>query len=921
MNHPEQNRPFGSPEAATVPEPIRFQVDLVGRMLGQVIREQAGDAIFDRVETLRKTCKAAGNRPESEGYESLLQKLKTLELSELFWLIRAYTGFFHLVNEAERQEITRINALAESQQRPDAPRPESILEAVYQLKAQGYGYAELADLVPALDIQPTLTAHPTEARRGSILFKQRRIAQLLSRLPADSGLSAREQARIQNQIQEQIALLMATDEMRAERLMVRDEIQNGLYFCNHTIWKTVPRIYRDLEAAFETYFGQVPDLPPFLRYRSWIGGDRDGNPHVTPAVTAEALRTHARATWDHYTEALLALWQDLSPAEGRIGVLPALKADLEAEAEQNAIDPNLARRYRHEPFRLKIQYMLEKLSRLKADPESRAYTAEAFRADLALLEKALNHCGMAQVARSERFRALVVQSRVFGFHLVSLDIRQHSQVHEAAVAELLALAGVTPAYPDLSEAQKLAVLEAELANPRPLIGCHGELSDATAELLQVFARIRQAKETDPDAIGSYVISMTHTVSDMLEVLILAKELDLWRYRNEQVKTVLDIVPLFETITDLENGADLLDALFQNRMYARHLKARQGFQEIMLGYSDSNKDGGYWMANWALDQAHHSLSAVCQQHQVRFRFFHGRGGSIGRGGGRANQAIFAMPAPSSNGRIRFTEQGEVISFRYARSAIARRHLEQIVHAVLGTVWDDQCGFECGPRMQALMAKLARRSMQVYRELIEAPGFWDWFRAITPIEHIGRLPIASRPVSRKSADQVRFDDLRAIPWVFSWTQTRYNLPGWYGMGTALDEQLSDLALLQEMWQVWPFFRTVLDNAQLELARTRPEMAQRYGQLAGSGFHSQIAAEYQRACSAVLAITGQDSLLENRPAIANSIRLRTPYTDVLNLIQIELLRRWQEQPEEAVEPDRLGKAILLSINGIAAAMQSTG
>ena len=512
---------------------------------------------------------------------------------------------------------------------------------------------------------------------------------------------------------------------------------------------------------------------------------------------------------------------------------------------------------------------------------------------------------------------------VFGFHLVSVDFRQHSGVHEKAVAELFRLAGVNDRYAELDEPEKRALLESELHNPRPLVSGYEDVSESTAEVLQTLEAARDAMERDEGSVGAYIVSMTHTVSDMLEVLILAKEVNLWKIRNGEVASSIDVVPLFETITDLERGAELMGEIFASRIYRLHLKARGDFQEIMLGYSDSNKDGGYWMANWALEKGHETLAEICRKHDIGFRFFHGRGGSIGRGGGRANQAIFAMPPASRNGRLRFTEQGEVISFRYALPAIARRHLEQIVNAILGTVHDTQCDMGCSPEMTEMMSAIADRSMAAYRELIDDPEFWEWYREVTPIEQISHLPIASRPVSRKSAEKVAFDDLRAIPWVFSWTQTRYNLPGWYGMGKALGDLIendeTNLRRLQDMWKNWAFFNTVLDNAQREMTRARLDIAARYNRLSKRNFHERIAADFEKARQAILSISDQQELMDNHPVIQKSIRLRNPYTDVLNLVQIELLRRWRSASDTERGPIR--HALFLSINGIAAAMQSTG
>ena len=910
-------------KAGGITQPLSYHVNLLGDLLGQVIRHQAGDTIFSLVEDLRQQCKQVSQTGNLAGYSVVQDRLGKLSLDQLFWLIRSYTAFFQLVNEAERQEITRINQQAEQNESLDQPRPESIMQAVWHLKQQQTPFAEVEKILASLEIHPTLTAHPTEAKRGSILFKQNRIAHLLSQVKWGSQLPPKVEAGLRAQIDHEIALLMVTDDVRADRLRVEDEVQNGLYYCQNTIWETLPSIYTDVREAVQAYFGKAPALRPFLCYRSWIGGDRDGNPHVTPELTRSTLEILRRSALQKYRDALQRLWQELSISSLRARVPYELINDLEREKQKITLEETQAYRYRHEPFRLKISYMLEKLQRLIKGNPHRFYTARQFQMDLELVERSLIEAGLEGLAAYGSLQRLLIRSRVFGFHLIALDIRQHSQVHEQATAELLQAAGVCSNYLELAEDRKLALLEKELANPRPLSGCREDLSSATAGVLQVFELMREAFDRDPRCLGGYVVSMTHAVSDLLEVLLLAKEVNLWRYRNGAVSTPLDVVPLFETIEDLAKADRLMAVLFQNSLYQFHLKGREGFQEIMLGYSDSNKDGGFWMANWALEKAQESLATACSAAGVRFRFFHGRGGSVGRGGGRANQAIFAMPPNSRNGQIRFTEQGEVISFRYAQPFIAHRHLEQIVNAMIQTARSTECGIGCSTQMQSLMEQMAARSMQVYRALVDDETFWQWFKTITPIEHIGKLPIASRPVSRKSARQIEFDDLRAIPWVFSWTQTRYNLPGWYGMGTALSEVINaapeNIDLLKKMWQDWPFFRTVLDNAQLELARTKLDIAAMYGRSANAELDKRIADEFEMALQALLEITGQKTLLENHPAIGKSIQLRNPYTDVLNLVQVELLKRWRRAPES--KRGALRHAIFLSINGIAAAMQSTG
>jgi len=536
-----------------------------------------------------------------------------------------------------------------------------------------------------------------------------------------------------------------------------------------------------------------------------------------------------------------------------------------------------------------------------------------------------------------------VLAEAFGLHLAGLDLRQHSRVHEAAVAELLRLAGVADDYASLPEDERLAVLGAELESPRPLLPpfpeARARLSEATRETLGALAVVREALDLDPRSVPCYVVSMTHAVSDLLEVLLLAKEAGLWRLDADgRVSCPLDVVPLYETVEDLEAAGERTAALLAHPLYRRHLAGRGDLQEVMLGYSDSNKDGGYWMANWALHRAQAELARACREAGVELRLFHGRGGTVGRGGGRAGQAILAMPAAVHNGRIRFTEQGEVISFRYGREELARRHLEQIVHAQLlataGIGVADGAGEAGGEGAADLMDQISAASRRAYRELIEHDGFWAWYTAATPIEHISRLPIASRPVSRGDTSQVDFEGLRAIPWGFAWTQTRYVVPGWYGVGRGLATVLepdgggdggANRERLARLYREWPFLTAVVNNAQREMARGRLEIAEEYAALAreagcDADLHDTIRRDFDAARRAILAVTGQDELLDNSPVIQKSIALRNPYTDVLNLLQIELLRRHRKATKEE-DKAALRDALFLSINGIAAAMQSTG
>ncbi|HUG38865.1 MAG TPA: phosphoenolpyruvate carboxylase [Longimicrobiales bacterium] len=908
-----RSREDTEPEGTGISRPLSEDVNLLGALLGDAIRARAGEAVFRRVEELRLLCKRAAEENDPAHRDEAAARIRELGDDELAWLLRAYAAFFHLVNQAEKREILRVNRERSRAAAEGGPqRPESIGDAIARLKADGRSLDEVVAALGRLDIQPTLTAHPTEARRRTLLQAQRRIAELLAELRRPDATPG-ETDEAAGALRDHVTLLLATAEIRAERPSVRDEVEQGLYFLESTIWETAPRIHRDVERALRREFGAAAegvDAPVFLRWRSWIGSDRDGNPNVTPEVTRWTFGRQRRAAVALHRRELEALLEELSISD-RLAPIPDRLWRRLAEGDAAAGED----RFPGEPYRQLVTRMIDALDEIGTD---------ALLADLDLMRSCLEETGFGSIARNGRLQRARVLVRTFGLHLAALDVRQHSAVHEAAVAALLAAAGVEDGYTELAEAERVALLRRELENPRPLLATGAELDDAARDALETFAAIREIAAESPGAVGAYIVSMTHTVSDLLEPMLLAKEAGLWRLRDGRVETPLDFVPLFETIDDLADAADRMAALFDDPVYRLQLEARGRFQEVMLGYSDSNKDGGYWMANWALHRAQEALGTVCREHGVDFRLFHGRGGTVGRGGGRANQAIAAMPAAGQNGRIRLTEQGEVISFRYALPGIAHRHAEQLVSAMLlsaptaggrepasGSLPDDGA--------IRLMDRIAEASMRAYRALIDDPEFWAWYVAATPIEQISRLPIASRPVSRRAATEVDFEGLRAIPWVFAWTQIRAIAPGWYGVGAGLSAA-GEEDRLAALYREWPFFRAVVDNARREMARARLEIARRYDAAAPArGFFDRIAADFDRARDAILALTGDSALLENSPVIQKSIALRNPYTDVLNLVQLELLRRYRAADER--DRDTLRELLFLSINGIAAAMQSTG
>ncbi len=932
---------FGNNDEQGLTEPLRRQVDLLGRLLGEAIKKHRGDEVFEVVESLRGLAK----RPDDG--KALLERVGELSIEKLEGVLRSYAAYFRLANNAEQLEIARINRERERESTNEAPRDESVAQAVATLKEAGFSGEDFAGLLSNLLIEPTLTAHPTEARRRTLLDIQRRIANRLLELAREDRTPA-EINRLKAALCAEVELMITSDEIRTERRRVADEVDFGLYFLATTVWDTVPDVHRDIARALDEYVDEPPEVPNVIRYASWIGGDRDGNPNVTPEVTRETFEKQRFVAITKHIEAVEELRQELSVSARHVELPDLLFESIDADARSVTLDADtrdaLDRNYRHEPFRKKLTYVIRKLEAARDrgafPPEGAAddgkpqnYAAADFRGDLEVVDAALRQSGLEKLADGALFDILA-QVDAFGFHLASLDVRQHSAKHESAVAELLRMAGVEESYDALDEDARLELLAAELENPRPLrphIGA--ELSEQTRELLEVFEIVRRAKQDEPASVRAWVVSMTHQISDMLEVLLLAKEAGLWswehgsRGKDGRGFVPLEVVPLLETIEDLAGAAEFLEALFSNEAYAAQLDGRDRFQEVMLGYSDSSKDGGFWMANWSLHKAQRALGQVCRAHGVELCMFHGRGGSVGRGGGQTKRALIALPSESYTGRIRLTEQGEVISFRYALAPIAHRHLEQLVHAMMQatpqkSIGDTDAG-RGGARDEA-MEFIAERSMQAYREFIDDPEFWPWYQQVTPIEHISRLPIASRPVSRGGGGEATFENMRAIPWNFAWIQTRYNVPGWFGVGTgieaAVEAEKCTLEQLGAWYADWPFLRSIIDNAQLEMARARLEVSRRYAQLAeGDGFHEHLAAEFDRTRQLLLEITGTDELLAHNPTIRKLIDVRNPYTDVLNAAQIELMKRWRHADDK--ERERLGHALLISLNGIAAAMQNTG
>ncbi len=889
--------------------PLSIQINLLASLLGSAVLQKAGEDIYELVDGLRLICKDEENSDHSPNFKQAQTIIAELDLTTIQWLLWAYLIFFNLINQAEKQEIIRVNQQREIEASPDNPKPESIAAAIYTLKQQDFSADQVLDLLKKISIQPTLTAHPTETKRHTLLHKQVQIAELLNQSSQPQSNQAFNEKQMA--LYELICLMLYTDSIRHVRPTLQDEVHNGCYYLAGSIWQSIPTVYHDIRYAMKLYYDiEVKNLPTLIEYRSWIGGDCDGNPFATPTVMNETLQYHRKKAIDNYQPQCAKLWDLLSISEAVTDAPQELLDSIEQDSQQVHSELLAKDGYDHEPFRRKVGYIHAKLQHLEH------YTSQDFYDDLLLVQHSLSSMGLIRVAYFSIINDLLIQARTFGFHLAALDIRQHSDIHELAITELLSQC-CDIKYNTLNEAEKINTLNKLLENIDSINYKHNQLSEKAQHCLDNLNVMRNYTDHEPAAYGSYVISMTHAVSDMLEALFLLKLCKLDQRS--------DIAPLFETVDDLQNSHKTMATLFDNVHYKRHLEEKNNFQEIMLGYSDSNKDGGYWTSNWSLHKAIRALSELCRQHDIDFRFFHGRGGSVGRGGGSINHAIMAAPSISHTGKIRFTEQGEVISSHYSLPDLTHRHLEKLCHAMILTTADhynkEACDYWQQPHVTELCEQLSKDARLHYRLLIDDPKFWPWFIQTTPIEFISKLPIASRPVSRKAASEVDFEGLRAIPWVFSWTQTRYNVPGWYGIGYALDKLLQEnpnaFSLLQQCFQHWPFFQELINNASKELARTHLAMSEQYPQQT-KHIYELITHDYQLACKHINAITQQEHLLDHLPVLQKSIQLRTPYTDVLNLLQIELMQRHLNGQDNK---ETLLQLLMLSVNGISAAMQNTG
>ncbi|VWB54562.1 phosphoenolpyruvate carboxylase [Burkholderia aenigmatica] len=928
--------------------PLFDDIRFLGRLLGDVVREQEGDTVFDVVETIRQTAVKFRREDDSEAAQTLEKKLRKLTPEQTVSVVRAFSYFSHLANIAEDRHHNRrrrIHALAGS-----ASQPGTVAYALEQLKTTGNASKRLLQRFfdDAL-IVPVLTAHPTEVQRKSILDAQHDIARLLAE--RDQELTGRERQYNESMLRARVTTLWQTRMLRDARLTVGDEIENALSYYRATFLDELPALYGDIEAALAEH-GLSARVPAFFQMGSWIGGDRDGNPNVTAPTLDEAINRQAAVILEHYLEQVHKLGAELSVSNLLVGANDAVKALAAASPDQS---PHRV----DEPYRRALIGIYTRLAasarvRLgegtvpvrsagRGAPPVRAIPyadSEAFVADLKVLTASLDeHHGTSLAA--PRLAPLVRAAEVFGFHLASIDLRQSSDVHEAVVAELFARAGVEADYAALAEEDKLRVLLAALADPRPLRSPYFEYSALAQSELGVFEKAREVRaQFGARAVRNYIISHTETVSDLVEVLLLQKETGLLEgalgVPGSDAKNSLMVIPLFETIPDLRDAARIMREYFALPGIDALIAHQGAEQEVMLGYSDSNKDGGFLTSNWELYRAELALVDLFRDRKITLRLFHGRGGTVGRGGGPTYQAILSQPPGTVNGQIRLTEQGEVIASKFANPEIGRRNLETVVAATLEATLLPQNNAPAQlPAFEAAMQTLSDSAMAAYRALVyETPGFTDYFFSSTPITEIAELNIGSRPASRKLQDpkQRKIEDLRAIPWGFSWGQCRLLLTGWYGFGSAVSayldgaqddaERTKRVALLKKMNKTWPFFANLLSNMDMVLAKTDLAVASRYAQLVSDRklrkhVFERIVAEWERTSQALAEITGHEGRLATNPLLARSIKNRFPYLDPLNHLQVELIKRHRAGDTNA----RLRRGIHLTINGIAAGLRNTG
>jgi len=915
---------------------LRRDVRFLGNILGEVLVHQGGRELLEHVEKIREMSKALRAEYLPELYEGFIQNVRGLEPGIRHQVIRAFAIYFQLVNIAEQNHRIRRKRDYE-RSAGEGVQPGSIESVVQALKEKNLPVDEVRQMLDGISLELVMTAHPTEATRRDVLDIHKRIADEVMELD-NPTLTYREREKLREKLMNEVLTLWQTDELRDRKPTVLDEVRNGMYYFHETLFEVLPNVYEELERCLTKYYPEEQwHVPTYLRFGSWIGGDRDGNPSVTSDVTWQTLKMQRNLAIHKYENSLRELARHLSFSKTIVNVSNELLASIKIDekfVELRTVEPWTND---NEPYRVKTRFMLQKLQNMREEQfvgtKQRYSSVDEFKADLEIIDRSLRHHYADYVADSH-LKKLVRQAELFGFHLAALDVRQHSKEHENAMSELLAKAGIASAYAELAEQEKIDLLHGLLSGDKKLLQDGIELSESTQECLEVYTTIYKAQqEFGVGCVTSYLISMSEAASDILEVMVFAKEAGLLgRDESGNVFSTLQAAPLFETIDDLHAAPEIMDTLFKLPIYRQSVAAMGDLQEIMLGYSDSNKDGGMVTANWELRVALNDLTRMGKSHNVRLKFFHGRGGALGRGGMPLNRSILAQPPHTIGGGIKITEQGEVLSSRYSMKGIAYRSLEQATGALITAAYlsrDSEQERSNEKQWEEIMRGISVDAQTKYQDLIfRDPDFMTFFKESTPLPEVGELNIGSRPSKRKGSD--RFEDLRAIPWVFAWTQSRYLLPAWYAAGTAFSKFVNDdparLETLRTMYREYSFFKSLIDNLQMALGKADLMIARQYAGMIEDGtiknrIFTQIEEEYAKTQAMILSITGQDDILDNVPVIQESIRLRNPYVDPLSYLQVQLLTELRSLRAQNEDDAELLREVLLTINGIAAGLRNTG
>ncbi|KAB7673176.1 phosphoenolpyruvate carboxylase [Bacillus sp. B1-b2] len=909
--------------------PLRKDVKHLGNILGEVLVHHGGQELLEKVESIRKLAKELRETNNEHTYNQLKSEMQNLEKPVRRQVIRAFSKYFHLVNVAELNH--RIRRRRDYQLKEEhGAQPFSIESAILAFKEKNLSEEAIQSVLDTLSLELIITAHPTESTKRSILEIQKRIANIIKALD-NPMITKKERKQLDEELFEEITIMWQTDELRQIRPTVMDEVKNGLYYFDQTLFDVLPEIHQEVQDALCDHYPNFEwKVPNFLSFGSWIGGDRDGNPNVTPEVTWQTLHKQNELVIRKYMDAVNELMKKFSHSTNRVKVSSKLIQTI-AEEEQLYLSSDRKWQVDKEIYRRKFSIILERLYHY--GKSEKGYTnAQELLDDLTLIQKSFA-LHQPKDHQQKDLQKLIRQVQLFGFHLATLDIRNHSGEHEAAMDEILRKVGIVDNYKELSETEKMQVLETILNDPRPILLLNEDYSKETQEMIKTFTMIREAHQTfGKQAINVYLISMTQAPSDILEVLVLAKEAGIYRlHADGTVESHLNVAPLLETIDDLIAGPEIVETLFKLPVYREHLRQMNDQQEIMLGYSDGSKDGGTLTANWKLYKAQREIHKMASSYQIGLKFFHGRGGSLGRGGGPLNRSILSQPAETLGDGVKITEQGEVLSSRYLLEDIAFRSLEQATSTLLKAFAhiskDDLTGHKDErSKWENSMEEISTIALAKYQSLVfHDPDFMTYFKEATPLNEVGNLNIGSRPMSRKN--KTTFEDLRAIPWVFAWTQSRQLLPAWYASGTGLTEfaqkDPGNMNKLKDMYQKWPFFRSTIDNLQMALMKADLTTAREYSELVenediGTRIYENIKEEFNKTKAILLEISGIEELLDHTPSIQESVYRRNPYVDPLNFFQVELIKQLRE--EENPDPELMNQ-VLLTINGIAAGLRNTG